>query len=241
LIPRTYPESTRPSGAERILASMSARQARHGSDAAETLEALFAQRADLDERLRSVDAQEREAAAARAAASEALTRLERRAASGERVDAAERKRAEDALTRARAELAAPFGERRAAVQDVIREHDATLRAFVGQHLAELYDKLAQDAETAATGVNVAARALLDAIERRMHVEREVFSLIGLVRRPEPNAVARTRTESVSQAIGTLLLEGGERAPLLYDDPRPRAVQLPTPDEAAEREPEPTAA
>jgi hypothetical protein len=209
------------------------------SAASTELAALRAHGASLDERLSAVDTQQRAAVAARDAASEALTRLEQKAVSGDNVTASARQKAEDALVRAQAEAAAPWAERRAAVAAAIRAHAQEERRFVIEHLDELYSDLAPAAEAAAADVDHACRSVLEAVGRRMAVEQDVTRLIGLVRTPDPNAVARTRTEAVSQAINTLLLEGGERAPLLRDDPR-QPVQ-PTAEAEPGRESEPAPA
>jgi len=202
------------------------------------LEALRAQGANLNDRLYAVDTQQREATAAKDAASVALTRLEQKAVAGNTVSAAERKRAEDALSKAEAEWGAPWAERRAAVQGAIREHERQLRAFAAEHLSELYGDLALAAQSAAADVDRACGAVVGAVERRMAIEREVFTLIGLAgRSPDPNAVARTRSEAVIREAQTLLREGGEAPPLLRADPRD--VQQDEP--AVEAEPEPVAA
>jgi hypothetical protein len=90
---------------------MSAGRRVDAGSAHQELAALQAHGADLDERLRTIDQAEREAARRQAAASAALTRLEHDAVAGGDVTAAQRKKAEDDLARAQAELAAPFAER----------------------------------------------------------------------------------------------------------------------------------
>jgi hypothetical protein len=205
------------------------------------LATLRAQGANLDDRLQAVDTQQREATAARDAASAALVRLEQKAVTGDTVSAAERKKAEDTLSRAQIEAAAPWAERRAAVQAAIRDHERQLRAFASEHLSELYDDLAGAAQAAAEDVDHACRTIVEAVDRRMAVERDVFALIGLAGRlPDPNAVARTRTDALRQAVHALLQAGGEQAPLLRDDPRQVASVEPTVEAEPDREPEPAA-
>jgi hypothetical protein len=198
------------------------------------LAALLAHGRDLRDRVDQVDRQEREAAARAAAASEALAQLERRGLAGDDVGA-QRKKLEAELAKSKAAAAEPWAERRAGGQQAVRDHDRQVVLFVGQHFADLYTELAEDAEAAAVRVDHACNEFLAAYYERMTVEGRVIALTAMIRQPDPNAVARTRAEAVAAAASALLQAGGEQAPLLRSDPRPAPRDEPV------AEPEPAAA
>jgi hypothetical protein len=108
-----------------------------------------------------------------------------------------------------------------------------VRAFALAHQAELVAELASQASAAAASVDAAGHAFVAAHRERMRVEREVFALVALVGRPDPNAVLRSRADDVVRAIGTMLLGGGEVAPLLRE---PLAAAEPEPEPEPEAEP-----
>jgi hypothetical protein len=236
------------SGVTSILAGMSVGPAARldlgpapRSDASTELAALLAQGRALRDRVDDIDRQQREATERAATASAALAQLERRGLAGEDVGS-QRKKLEAELAKAKATAAEPWAERRAGGQAAVRDHEQQVVLYVGQHFAELYGDLAEDAEAAAARIDAACNELLAAYHERMLVEGRVTTLAAIIRQPRPGDVGRTRAEAVAAAASALLQEGGEAAPLLRDDPRQAApVQPPAEGEPEEREPEPATA
>jgi hypothetical protein len=209
------------------------------SEASAELAALLAQGHAIAQGVDDIDQQQRQATEEVARLSAVLADLERRAAAGEEVSDAQRTKAEQALTKARSKAAEPWAERRGGQQAAARDHDRKVALFVGENFPALYGDLAEDAEAAAASVDSAARALVSAYHERMAVEQRVTALSAWVRAPHPGNVAGTRSEAVVREAERLLAEGGERAPLLRDDPRQAASVEPT--VTPEREPEPVTA
>jgi hypothetical protein len=209
------------------------------SEASTELAALLDRGRALRDRLDDIDREQREATARAEAASAALAELERRALAGDDVSA-ERKRLEGELGKARARAGEPWAERRAGGQEAVRDHARQVTIFVGQNFAALYDELAADAEAAAARVDNACNELLAAYHERMIVDGRVTTLSAMIRAPQLGGVARTHAEAVAAAASALLQAGGERAPLLYNDPRQPAPVQPTVEAEPEREPEPAA-
>jgi hypothetical protein len=234
---------TRLAGREAILADMSVGPAARldlgttpRSEAGVELAALLDRGRALRERVDAIDREQREATERAATASAALAQLERRALTGEDVGG-QRKKLEAELAKAQAAASEPWSERHSGGQAAVRDHEQQVVLYVGQHFAELYGELAEDAESAATRIDSACHELIAAFHERMIVEGRLLTLAAMVRAPQLGDVARTRAEAVAAAASTLLQVGGEQAPLLRNDPRqPESVEPP-----AEVEPEPVTA
>ena len=210
------------------------------SEAATELAALLDLGRAKRDRVDEIDGELREATGRAAAASDALAQLERRALAGDDVGA-QRKKVEAELAKAKAAAAEPWAERLAGGQAAVRDHEQQVVLFVGQHFAELYGELAEDAEAAAARVDNACNELLAAYHERQLVEGRVIGLTGMIRQPQLGDVGRTRAEAVAAAASTLLRVGGEQAPILRNDPRqPESVEPPVEAEP-EREPAPAQA
>lgn len=97
--------------------------------------------------------------------------------------------------------------------------DANIAAHVAPSFDALAEELAADGQAAATRVDDAARALIDAYGERQGVEQRVFTLAGAIRNPRPGDVRRTRAEAVVAEAEKLLQAGGEAPPALLADPR----------------------
>lgn len=206
------------------------------SEVSMELAALLDQGHALRDRVDDFDRQQRTATERATAASEALAQLERRGLAGDDIGS-QRKRLEGELAKAKATAAESWAERRAGGQAAVRDHEQKVTRFVGEHFAELYDELAEDAEAAATRVDAACHELLAAYYERQLIDGRVTTLASMVRAPELGAVGRTHAEAVAAAASALLQAGGEQAPLLRNDPRE-----PQPDEPpAQAEPEPVGA
>jgi hypothetical protein len=187
--------------------------------AAKELAALVNRRASLDEREGELDQQQRAATAEVELMRARLADLERAAVSGDKVDEKTRREAEEALTRARLKAAEPWAERREGVRAAMREADQAVTTFVGAHFDELLAELREDAENAAEDLNRACARVVDAYAERARVEQCVTSLCAIIRHPRPGDIAYTRAAAVAKEAETLLLEGGEAAPLPRVDPR----------------------
>jgi hypothetical protein len=206
------------------------------SEASTQLTALLAHGHALRDRVDEIDREQREANKRAATASDALAELERRALAGDDVSA-QRKKLEAELAKAKAKAAEPWAERRAGGQQAVRDHEQRVVLFVGEHFAELYGELAEDAEAAATRVDQAAHELIAAYHERQLIEGRVTMLAATIRSPRPGDVERTRAEAVAAAASALLQGGGEQAPLLHVAPTTPRYGEPV----AEAEPDPVAA
>jgi ElaB/YqjD/DUF883 family membrane-anchored ribosome-binding protein len=187
---------------------------------------LVAARQELDVRLRETEGKQRSANEDVARLSKELADLERAAAAGEQVGEQTRTKAERALTQARITAGEPWAERRAGVQQAIRDADRAIGDFAAGNLDELLAEQTEDADAAAEAVNQAAQALVTAAAERQAVEARIASLCALVRTARPGDVMRSRARDAVREAQRLLAAGGERAPLAAVDPhRPRAGQV----------------
>jgi hypothetical protein len=205
-------------------------------EAAQELARLLAARSALNGRIDKLTNEQRDAIARRDAAAAGLVELERKAATGDAIGDGTRRKAEQTLAAARVEAEAPWAERRAGTAAALGDHDRDVHRFIGEHFDELLAEVTEDAEAAALAVTSACERLVAAFHDRMGVEQTMTDLIWVVFNPGPNAIARTRSEAVVAAAAALLAAGGERAPVLVNDPRPPAQ--PDTDEPVQPEPEP---
>jgi hypothetical protein len=198
------------------------------------LAALLAHGRVLRDRVDETEREQRETNLRVAAASAALADVERRSLAGDDVDA-QRTKLELGLAKAKAAAAEPWPERHAGAQQAVRGLEREVARFVSAHFAELYGELAEDAESAASRVDRACSELIAAYHERQLVEGRVIGLAAMVGHAQPGDVARTRAEAAAGAASSLLSSGGERAPLLADDPRPPR-EKPSVNEAMRPEP-----
>jgi chromosome segregation ATPase len=204
------------------------------SEAARELAGLVEDEGKLDEKLDRLDREQRAAAEKVAQLSAALVELERHELAGEKVSAAQRSKAEAELAGARAASAAPWGERRAAVRQAISDHHNRVQTFIAAHLAELLAELEEDGAEASRKVNDAAVALVEAAHERDTCSKRVDALLAAVNGSSRfGDVALSRSEAVAREAQRMLSDGGEVAPVLRDELRPReGVTADTPEPAA---------
>ncbi len=191
-------------------------------DAAVELARLVGSRAELEQRLNTLDRQQRDAAAMLEKRSAELTALERRELEGEQVSAAQRGKAEEALTKAKVAHAANWAEKRSALRGALDGHQGRVQAFVAENFRELVAEVEQEGAEAARKVNDAATALVEAAHKRDAASRRLDALITAVRgQSKFGDVAISRSEAAVGAAERLLSDGGEVAPVLRDELRPR--------------------
>jgi hypothetical protein len=177
------------------------------------LDRLAARVGELRARVDEIDREQRSASEEKLAAREALAEVERRAG-GEGVTALERKKAESRLAEAERRSAEPWPSRLDGARRAVADADREMRVHAAEHLGAIVAELEENGQMAAERVNEAAAAFVRATEERAAAEARLISVVALTRRMDPNDVARSRTEQAVRQVSTLLLEGGEAAPVL---------------------------
>lgn len=188
------------------------------------LNGLLDSRAAVAERLLAAEHASRFASDAQIQAAEALSELERRAAGGQDVSAAERTKAERALSGARARAGEPWPERIRGLRSAMRDSDASVASFIGQHWAELAAELEADALEAAERVDRAMEEIINAYGARERISAHGTALLAAVEVPRPNAIPPSRVEGVIRAAEAVMMEGGETPPIARRRDVPQAVQ-----------------
>jgi hypothetical protein len=197
------------------MSSESARSAR------EALGEVTARRDAAQRRVDELEAEQRAAGQARAAARAALVEAERTGARP-----AERSRAGKALADADLKptiLTAKMEGARAAVRDA----EVEVARVVGANLDELVAAREEDGRTAVASLNAALQEVVAAFHRREAIAAEISGLASMAGRIHPGDVSRSRAEEVVRAVSDLLANGGELAPTLDRDPRLPRLGAPT--------------
>jgi hypothetical protein len=187
-------------------------------DTTEAMAALLDQTSRAEARVGELDARQREAGAALAAAAEQLAEFERRGGGRQ----ADRARLEQALAEARARVDEPWAARREGATRAVRDARAQEARFVRENLTELVAVLETDGRTAATRIDAAAAELVAAYAAREGVAGAIAALAARIGSPRPGDVSRTRCEALAGEAQRLIREGGEEPPTLLRDPRPHA-------------------
>jgi hypothetical protein len=184
-------------------------------EAAVELTRLLGARDELEAKLDARDREQRAAAKTLAQRSGELTALEKRALEGEQVSAAQRGKAEDALAKAKVAAAAPWGERRSAIQQAIDGHRGRVQAFTADHFGELVEEIEQDGAAAARAVDAAAETLVAAYLERAAASQRLDTLIASVNGASRfGDVALSRADAIFREASRMLQEGGEAAPIV---------------------------
>jgi hypothetical protein len=178
-------------------------------------------RGRLDQRLDELDREQREASQAAQAAAEELVSLERRQLSGEAVSAGERKRLETALSKARAEVAAPWGERRDAVRRTRADFDRETQKLVWERYGELAEALAEQGAAITREVNESIASMVAAVRRWEACSAQQSALASSVGRLRPGDWSASRTSALVREAERLLGVGGEVPPVVRDPRQPR--------------------
>jgi hypothetical protein len=196
------------------------------------LQRLLARRDELGERVRELEAQQRESVAAARAASEMLVELERRGAAAEDV-----RTAENALAAAKAAAQAPWHERAEAGRRRVRDAEHACQLYAAEHLDALCDEVEARGAVAAQALDAAAAAVVEAFAAREGIASKLGALLLLAgRRPEPGLVSYSAGQPVADAARALLGRGGEVRPVVRDRrDAAGAVAVPEPADAPEPE------
>ena len=185
------------------------------SEAAIELTRLLGVQVELEARLDTLDREQRTAAETLTERSAELVALERRGLEGEQVTAAQRNKTEDALLKAKTAHAAPWGERRSAIQQAINGHQGRVQAFVAEHFAELVDEIEQDGAKAARAVDAAAGTLVTAYQERARCSQRLDTLIAAINGTSRSGdVALSRADGLFREADRMLQKGGEAAPVV---------------------------
>jgi hypothetical protein len=175
---------------------------------------LLAARERATARVDEVESEQRAASEAREAARAALIEFERK---GGRP--AERAKLERALTEAEAHVSERWPERIEGARAAVRDAHQQVQHFTAGHLDKLVEGLERDGQVAASNVNAAAAALVEAFHEREAIAGQIATLVSSVARVHPGDVAFTRAEQAVRAASALIESGGEVAPVLQRDPR----------------------
>jgi hypothetical protein len=183
--------------------------------------ALIARRGDAANRVRDLEAAQRQAAADATAAADAVADAERQEIQGEPIANAERKRRERELVKVRARRAEPWPERIQGARRAVVECERAIVAYAGEHYDDLMAELEQDARAAAERVNAALHDLRGAYEAREQEAQRVNGLIALATGGNnwPGLVAWSAVETIARDCAAVIDAGGERPPLPKTDPR----------------------
>ncbi len=184
------------------------------TSATETLAELRERVDRAHERVRTLEREQYEAAAAARNASDQLAHFER---TGGR--AAERAKLETTLVQARSKAAEPWSERIRGAQAAVRD----AQAAVARQVRDRFDELREEIE--AEGV-IVAEAFADAVRRmvELHAEREAVAqrlsaLCSTITRLHPGDVSCSRASQVVIEAQRFLSGGVEEPPRLRRDPR----------------------
>jgi hypothetical protein len=172
-------------------------------------------------RVDDVSRQAREATGELAAAREALVELERRAGNGVTLKA--RREAEARLAVAEERAGERWPERRVGAERAVRDAHHAVQLHVAAHLGELVSVFEERGRDAADQVDDAARRFIEAVARRAEVEREVTSLLALVRVSRVGDVARARSDAAAREVTRFLERGGEAPPTVRAELAPTAA------------------
>jgi hypothetical protein len=195
---------------------------REHATATTQLEQLVAKRTRATARVAEVQAEWRLAGQTLQAARESLVTFEGRGNGRQ----AERSELEAALADAKARADEPWAERVEGAQRHERDAHRHVQEHVAENLDELVGELERQGAVAASSLNAAARALLDAYSERENVAQQIGALVALIARVEPGDVSRTRAEQAAQALRALVEAGGEHGPVLRRDPRLALRRMP---------------
>jgi hypothetical protein len=190
------------------------------SEAALELARLVDSRSELAMKLDQLDHSQRLAGEEVARLSGELTALERRSVEGEQVSAKALGSAEVALAKARAAHAAPWGERRQAINEAIQGHQARVQRFVSEHLAVLIEEAEAAGVLAAEAVDKAAEKIVEAARERDTASKRIDALLASVNGSSKfGDVALSRGDGLAREADRLLQAGGEIAPRVRDELR----------------------
>lgn len=151
-----------------------------------------------------------------------LEALERQRSAGHDV-AAKVKSAEKALTVARVVAAEPWAERVRGATAGVRDAAGTVGRFAAANYHALAAELREDAEDSKTRCDAVLDAIADAHREREDISQRFTTLAALVGLREPQLVFGSRLEPVVRAAESVLMAGGERAPIARRDPIEEAV------------------
>jgi hypothetical protein len=177
--------------------------------APERLASLTAARERANERIREVEAEQRQAMQTLAAAREAVAEFYRHGGRPQ-----QREKLETAFTEASVNAELPWPERIEGARRAARDAHQAVQVFVGENLSELVEARQVDGAAAAERINTAAAELLAGYAEWNAITQEISGLAALVGPVRPGDVSYTRTEAVAHECERLLREGGEQAPVL---------------------------
>jgi hypothetical protein len=178
-------------------------------EAMKELAELVQREAEARARIDKVGREARAATQEVADAREALIQLERQAGG---ITMAQRRKAEARLSLGEEAAAAPWRKRRAGAEHGARDAHHAVQLHAAQHLNELVAELEEDGRAVAEQVDDAARAFLDAVQRRAEVDRALTETVALTRHMRVGDIARSRSEEAARAVTELLQRGGEAPP-----------------------------
>jgi hypothetical protein len=181
------------------------------------LAALIAQRHKAQRRVDELSAEQRRAVEEREAARLTLVEFER-GGGGRR---AERTQLEQALADAEARLSERWPERIEGARAAVRDAQAAVTRFVGEHLDELVADRERDGEVVAGKLTELAEALLAVYAERERIAQEISSLVSTVTNVRPGDVSFTRAEALANEAQKLIQRGGEAPPALRRERMPQ--------------------
>jgi hypothetical protein len=184
-------------------------------DASEQLAELVAKRDNAYRRVEQLEAEQRAAGQARAAARAALVEAERRGVTG-----AERTKLEKALADAERHAAERWPERLEGARHALRDTQAAVQVFTRDHLDDLVAAKEQEGELPTEKLAEHAQAILADYAERERIAGEIAQLVSTAGiRIRPGDVTFSRAEPLANAAREFLSRGGEERPRLRRDPR----------------------
>jgi hypothetical protein len=140
---------------------------------------------------------------------------------------------EQQLAEAKAAVDEPWAERIDGARRAVRDVDARIRTYVGEHLVDIVAGIEARGADAANRWNAAAAEMLAASADWNAAAAELGQTLTHIRRPDPFDVSRPASEQAVRAVAQLVAEGGEtgvrldrsRAPwdTLLGEPEPADV------------------
>jgi len=167
---------------------------------------------------RQVDAQEREAYDGMRVAEGELEGLLAQKMGGDEPPAKLMSDAQKRLDRAREGTRREWALERKAADRVVLQREGDRQRFIAERFDDLLSEAHARADQAASAVDAAARALIEAIDRRTAVESELVGLVHVARMGDEWLVRRARSDQLRQAAERLLAQ--REAPPRYEPLRP---------------------
>jgi hypothetical protein len=202
------------------------------TEAAARLAELFARRGELVAAVQDAERRMRFASDEVATTSAAVEQAERARLRGDGTEQAVRA-AEKQLQKSRELAAVPWPERATGARQALRDHDAAITAHITEHYGELAQVHNEKAVAAAEAVDAALRSVLDAIREREALVAEAAGLWRWVGHPRSDLVPRSRCVqpdgNLAQEIEAVLMQDGERPPLMPTSHLPERAEVTIPE------------